>query len=84
MAAIDRYIQQIREAIYGKDVREAIASGIEQCYSDNAIRAETAASQAVQAASQAVQAAEGIVNYVNMVQVADDNYKIVVTTPPTT
>lgn len=80
MAAIDRYIQQIREAIYGKDVREAIASGIEQCYSDtaeNATRAETAASQAVQAA-------EGIVNYVNMVQVADDNYKIVVTTPPTT
>lgn len=35
MATIDQDIAQIRQAIYGKDVREAIADGIEQCYADS-------------------------------------------------
>lgn len=34
MGAIDNFLRQIRQAIYGKDVRESIAKGIEQCYSD--------------------------------------------------
>ena len=32
MAAIDTYLQQIRTAVYGRDVRSAIANGIEVCY----------------------------------------------------
>ena len=32
MAAIDNYLQQIRTAVYGRDVRSAIANGIEECY----------------------------------------------------
>ena len=33
--AIDQFLATIRQAIYGRDVREAIASGIEQCYNDS-------------------------------------------------
>lgn len=49
MALIDEYIRQIRNAIYGKDVRAAIANGIHQCYqdvSDSVDRANTAAQNA--------------------------------------
>ena len=31
---ISTYLKAIREAVYGKDVREAIANGIECCYSN--------------------------------------------------
>lgn len=34
MATISEIVNKIRTAIYGKDVREAIASGIEKCYED--------------------------------------------------
>lgn len=34
MSAISDLIYQIRHAIYGRDVRESIASAIEQCYED--------------------------------------------------
>lgn len=34
MATIRDYLNRIRTAIYGKDVRESIASAIEQCYYD--------------------------------------------------
>lgn len=34
MADIITLLQSIRQARYGKDVREAIASGIETCYED--------------------------------------------------
>lgn len=34
MGAIDGFLRQIRQAIYGREVRESIAKGIEQCYSD--------------------------------------------------
>lgn len=34
MAAIDDYIQKIRYAVYGREIREAIANGIQQCYND--------------------------------------------------
>lgn len=34
MSAIQDDINAIRRAVYGKDVREAIADGIEQCYTD--------------------------------------------------
>lgn len=43
---IDGYISQIRNAVYGKDVRSAIADGISQCYTDVAAgvtRADAAA-----------------------------------------
>lgn len=34
MATIQDYLEQIKNAIYGKDVRQAIHDGIEQCYKD--------------------------------------------------
>lgn len=34
MATIKEYLEQIKTAIYGKDVRQAIHDGIEQCYID--------------------------------------------------
>lgn len=40
--AIDQFLAAIRQAIYGKDVREAIASGIEQCYNDSTASAQKA------------------------------------------
>lgn len=53
-------INNIRTAIYGRDVREAIADGIEQCYTDTTegkTLAETAAASANTAASTANTAA---------------------------
>ena len=32
MATIDQIVAQIRTAVFGKDVRENIAQGIEKCY----------------------------------------------------
>lgn len=54
MALIDEYVRLIRNAVYGKEVRSAIANGIEQCYRDvsEAVeRADTAAENADQKAS---------------------------------
>lgn len=34
MADITEYLEQIENAVYGKDVRQAIHDGIEQCYED--------------------------------------------------
>lgn len=34
--SIEQIVAQIRTAIYGKDVRENIALGIEKCYSETA------------------------------------------------
>ena len=34
MAGIETYLRQIKNAIYGKDVRQAIHDGIQQCYYD--------------------------------------------------
>ena len=34
--SIQEIVAQIRTAIYGRDVRENIALGIEKCYGDNA------------------------------------------------
>ena len=36
MSRIDDIVTQIRTAIYGRDVRENIAEGIELCYEENA------------------------------------------------
>lgn len=63
MSAIQDDINAIRRAVYGKDVREAIADGIEQCYTDvssAATLADTAASNANTAAIAASAAAEMI------------------------
>lgn len=38
MAQIDQYLTQIRSAVYGRDVRSAIANGIQLCYSEMASR----------------------------------------------
>ena len=46
-------VNRIRNAVYGREVREAIASSIEQCYSDTS----TGATLASEAASQANEAA---------------------------
>ena len=35
MAAIDTYLAQILNAVYGRDVRQAIHDGIQECYHDN-------------------------------------------------
>ena len=35
-SSIDQIVEQIRHALYGKDVRESIAEGIELCYDENA------------------------------------------------
>lgn len=40
MGAIDIFLEHIRHAVYGKDVRESIASGIEQCYHDSTANAQ--------------------------------------------
>lgn len=34
MPTIEQIVEQIRHAVFGKDVRENIALGIEQCYED--------------------------------------------------
>lgn len=60
MATIDQDIEHIRHAIYGRDVREAIADGLEHCYADGDAtirRAEAAANSADSAASSANTAA---------------------------
>ena len=72
MATIDQIVSQIRTAVYGRDVRSAIANGIETCYSsasgaaaianNAASSANTAASAANTAASAANTAATKIGN----------------------
>lgn len=36
MATISQIVENIRHAVYGKDVRENIALGIEKCYDETA------------------------------------------------
>lgn len=66
MSTVAQDVQQIREAIYGREVREAIADGIEHCYSDvssgvtTANTAASAANAAAQRANTAAAGAEGI------------------------
>lgn len=66
--AIARDVKAIREAVFGRDVRSAIADGIEQCYADVtasqtvADGAATAANEAATIANQKAQAAEQAVN----------------------
>ena len=60
MSVISDLLAQIRTAVYGREVRESIASGIEQCYTDvqsGVTTAETAATAATSAASAANTAA---------------------------
>ena len=66
MSTVAQDVQQIREAIYGREVREAIADGIEHCYSDvsggvtTANTAAAVANAAAQRANTAAAGAEGI------------------------
>lgn len=66
MSTVAEDVRQIREAIYGREVREAIADGIEHCYSDvsggvtTANTAAAAADAAAQRANTAAAGAEGI------------------------
>lgn len=41
MPGIENYVEQIRKATYGRDVREAIANGIEECASIAQTAADT-------------------------------------------
>ena len=62
MPTVAQDVAAIRTAVYGRDVREAIADGIENCYSDVS-RAKTLADQAVADATQANNtAAQGVNN----------------------
>lgn len=54
----------IRSAMYGKDVREAIAHGIEQCYSDVSA-AKTVADDSADAANEAAELANDKANLAN-------------------
>lgn len=56
MPGIENYVEQIRKATYGRDVREAIASGIEECYSD-VTQAKTIADDSIEAAEAKAQEA---------------------------
>jgi len=58
MAKIDEYIALIRNAIYGREVRSAIANGIEQCYVDNQGAVDDAVERANTAASNATTATQ--------------------------
>ena len=49
MATIAQILLQIRQAIFGKDVRESIAQGIEKCYTDVQAGVTTADSAAERA-----------------------------------
>lgn len=42
MATIAQIVEQIRHAVFGKDVRENIAEGIEKCYEDSTANAQIA------------------------------------------
>ena len=62
-------VEDIRSAIYGRDVRSAIADGIETCYSDitnSETIASSAASNANSAATRAEYAAEAAENVVDI------------------
>ena len=51
MPGINDYLSQIRQAVYGREVRDAIANGIEQCYTDTNTGATAAGDAATQAAT---------------------------------
>lgn len=81
MSLIANIVQQIRTAVYGRDVREAIASGIEQCYSDihsAATIADQVTTEAGLARDAAQAAADSMVERLEHVQEVSDelDYKL--------
>lgn len=78
MATIIQDVYQIRHAVYGREVREAIADGIEQCYTDTVSgvnRANAAASAANNAASEANIAASRCYK-ISTSQISGDDYRL--------
>lgn len=73
MAGIANDVKQIRQALYGREVREAIAHGIEQCYSD-VTAGKTVADTAAAAANTATQNAQTATQQANQ---ARDNAQAV-------
>lgn len=79
MATIAQDLQQIRTAVYGEEVREAIADGIELCYSDTtsgvnrASEAATAANNAANAANTAARRCY----IISTSQITGDDYRLV-------
>lgn len=56
MSSIDTYLEQIKQAVYGKDVRDAIYNSIKECYDDTSTsttKADSAATRATTAADAA-------------------------------
>ena len=56
MSSIDTYLEQIKQAVYGKDVRDAIYNSIKECYDDtttSTTKADSAATRATTAADAA-------------------------------
>lgn len=79
-------INNIRTAIYGRDVREAIADGIEQCYTDTTegkTLAETAAASANTAAATANTAASTANTAASAANAAAQNVGAIVKASPT-
>lgn len=70
MASVTELVENIRSAVYGKDVRESIASGIEQCFENNgnapimeeAKQATASAAKSAEAAAKSAEAAAKIVD----------------------
>lgn len=65
MATIDQIVAQIRTAIYGRDVRENIAEGIEKCYTD-VTTGSTLADAAAAAATEATANVNAAISEANM------------------
>lgn len=81
MATIVQDVDQIRHAVYGREVREAIADGIEQCYTDT-ISGVNLASEAALAANSAANKANTAASRcykISTSQISEDDYKLVCT-----
>lgn len=82
MSTIAEDVRQIRGAIYGREVREAIADGIEHCYSDvssgvtTANTAASTANAAAERANTAAAAAEGIPGTASLTELTKANNSI--------
>ena len=73
MATREQNIQTIRTAVYGKDVREAIADAMEQTYDaceDFADSAEDSAEAAATSAEETIAAVEAIADRLTVVYVS--------------
>lgn len=81
MATVVQDVYQIRHAVYGREVREAIADGIEQCYTDttSGVNKANAAASAANSAASAASAAASRCYEISTSQISGDDYRLVCT-----